>query len=86
VKLASLFLEVGLYLLLLIAIVLNTNRRDLAAGAGDARQRCVPYTDLMIVLVTSKCQRVHRSGPPAPRRAVAGLPEDCKLGWTRIER
>jgi hypothetical protein len=88
VKLASLFLEVGLHLLLLIAIVLIANRRDLATVAGDARQRCVPYIEPMIVimLVTSQCQGVLRSGPPARRRAVSGLPEDCKLGWARIDR
>jgi hypothetical protein len=71
-KLASFFLEVGVHLLLLITIVLITTRRDLAAVAGDARQRCVPYTKPMIVLVTSQCQSVLRSGPPARRRAVSG--------------
>jgi hypothetical protein len=44
VKLASLFLEVGLHLLLLIAIVLTTTRRDLLALARDARPRCGVYT------------------------------------------
>jgi hypothetical protein len=44
VKLASLFLEVGLHLLLLTAIVLTTTRRDVVALAGGARPRCVPYT------------------------------------------
>jgi hypothetical protein len=86
VKLASLFLEVGLHLLLLIAIALITIRRDLATVARDARQRCVPYTDPMIALVTSQCQGVLRSGPPARRRAVSRLPEGCKPSWTRIER
>jgi hypothetical protein len=79
VKLASFFLEVGLHLLLLIAIVLITTRRDLAAVAGDARQQCVPYTDPMIVLVTSQCQRMLRSRPPALRSAVPGLPETVSL-------
>jgi hypothetical protein len=84
---ACLFIpKVSFYLLLLIAIGLTTARRDLAAVAGDARQRCAPYTDSMIALVTRQCQGVLRSGPPARRRAVFGLPEDCKLGWTRIER
>jgi hypothetical protein len=50
VKLASLFPEEGLHVLLLIAIVLIANRRDLATVAGDARQRCAPYTYPMIVL------------------------------------
>jgi hypothetical protein len=36
VKLASVFLEVGLHLLLLIAIALITIRRDLATVARDA--------------------------------------------------
>jgi hypothetical protein len=76
----------GFHVQLLIAIVLTTVRGDLATVVTDARQRCVPYTDPMIVLVTSQCQRVLRSGPPARRRAVSGLPEDCKLGWTRIEQ
>jgi hypothetical protein len=75
----------GFHLLLLIAIGLTTVRRDLAAVAGDARQRCAPYTDPMILLVTRQCQGVLRSGPLARRRTVSGLPEDCKLGWARIE-
>jgi hypothetical protein len=84
---ACLFIPKGsFHLLLLTAIGLTTVRRDLAAVAGDTRQRFAPYTDPMIVLATSHCQRVLRYGPPARRRAVSGLPEDCKLGWTRIER
>jgi hypothetical protein len=43
-KLASLFLEVGLHLLLLKTIVLPTTRRDLVALAGGARPRCGQYT------------------------------------------
>jgi hypothetical protein len=62
VKLASLFLEVSLHLLLLIAIVLIAIRKYLATGAGDAQQRCVPYTDPFLLLVTIQCQGVLRSG------------------------
>jgi hypothetical protein len=84
---ACLFIPKGsFHLLLIIAIGLTTVLRDLAAVAGDARQRCATYTDPMIVLVTRQCQGVLRSGPPARRRAVSGLPEDCRLGWTRMER
>jgi hypothetical protein len=73
VKLASLFLEVSLHLLLLISIVLIVIRKDLATVAEDAQQRCVPYTDPMIVLVLSQCQGSLRYGLPVVNPALDSL-------------